>query len=572
MTTNEKLSLLRKKMREHRLGAYIIPSEDAHQSEYAAEHWRGRAWLTGFDGSAGVAVVTKSQAALWVDGRYYIQAALQLTGSEFQLMKIGTDDIKVYDWLTAELSFCSDVGIDGRVLSVTEAEKYAAGLSLRGIRLKTDIDLLADIWADRPSLSQSQGAKIFDHGAEYAGKTRAEKLTEIRAAMREKNAGGYLISSLDDIAWLFNLRGGDIEFTPVFYSYAFVDMRRAYLFADETKFEDGLTELLAADEITVLSYSAVADFLRGYDYKGRIFIDPDRTSVYLKERIAYSITHGQELTAKLKAIKNGTELRNIEDTQIKDGAATVRFIKWIKEAVHTNDLEEADIHDRLIELRGEQAAFKGASFGTIAAYMANAALMHYSPVKGASAKLAPHGMLLVDSGGQYLGGTTDLTRTIALGDIPGEMKRDFTTVLRAHIALASARFLYGASGSYLDAIPRSVMWAEGLDYKCGTGHGIGYFLCVHEGPQRFRFMSDDLTRLEPGMLLTNEPGVYREGMWGIRTENTVRVTEDAETPDGRFLKFETISYCPVDLAAVDIALMSQNERAWLNAYHAMVYE
>lgn len=570
MNTNEKLAALRAKMREDAIDAYIILSEDAHQSEYVAAHWRSREWLTGFDGSAGAAAVTQNKAVLWVDGRYYIQAARQIAGSAFQMIKAGIDDTGIYDWLAEELLPGAVVGVDGRTLSVSAFEKYDVELTPHGIKFETGIDLIADIWQARPSLPQNA---IFEHSVKYAGKTRIEKLSELRVLMRKKGMNGYLISSLDDIAWLFNLRGNDIAFLPVFYAYAFIGMSDAFLFVDEAKLSCELKNIILSDGIILRPYGEIEHFLLRYHKPGAVFIDPDRISIYLKELFSdIVLRRGTELSSNLKAVKNETELRNTKHTQVKDGVAMVQFIKWLKEKIGSCELEEADIHDKLLEFRGEQDGFAGASFFSIAAYMSNAALMHYSPIKGKSAKLARYGMLLCDSGGQYLGGTTDITRTIALGEVPDEMKRDFTTVLRAHIALATTRFLYGASGAYLDVIPRRMMWAEGLDYKCGTGHGIGYFLSVHEGPQRFRFASDHSARLEPGMLLTNEPGIYKEGCWGIRTENTMQVVLDIKTTDGQFLKFETISYCPIDLEAIDTEALSAEERTWLNGYHATVYE
>ncbi len=571
MKTIEKLEALRRLMKREGIDAYIVQSGDAHTSEYVCEHWKARQWASGFTGSTGTLVVTQKEAGLWTDGRYFIQAETELKDSTIKLQKMQTEGYPtVEEWLFENMGEGEVVGVDGRTVPVALYKKYLTNLRKKNVTLKLDVDLVGEIWADRPK--QSWG-KTFEHELCYAGKSRAEKLSEVRAEMKKEAVASYIITALEDIAWIYNYRGGDIEHLPVSFAFSFLTMDKAYLFIDETKLEPALKQNLLADGVILKSYEEAMDFFKSYDKPERIYLNPSTTNSLIVNSLSkkLEIAEGIDLTAKLKACKNEVEIKNIRNSQIKDGVAVAKFIKWVKEAVKTESIDEKDIHQKLIELRSEQELFMGASFSTIAAYMANAALAHYNPEVGESAKIQPKGFLLVDSGGQYLDGTTDMTRTIVVGEISDKMKKDYTLVLKSHISLAMAKFLYGTAGVNLDILARQPMWEHGIDYKHGTGHGIGYVLSVHEGPQSIGLTSPHV-KLEKGMLLSNEPGIYRQGEWGIRTENTVLVVEDEVTQFGTFLKFETVAFCPFDLEAVDVSMLKCKEKEWLNNYHAQVYE
>lgn len=565
-----RLNHLRTLLQQQQLDAYIITSADAHQSEYVAPHWKSREWLSGFTGSAGILVITATDAGLWTDGRYYIQAEQQLTGTGITMFKMNADNVPTfYEWLTETLCENTKVGIDGRTVSVTLYEKINKEFTKKHIQLVYDIDLIDDAWPGRPALPMEP---VYEHTLEFCGKSRTEKLTEVRKELKKNGAEACLISSLDDIAWLFNIRGGDVLYTPVTYAYAFISMQKAVLFIHAGKLPAALAHTLTSEDIELLPYENIYSFLQSDSLPQPVFIDENRVSIRLKGCISpdKEIVKGSEITTALKAIKCPAELAGIHNSQTRDGAAMVRFIMWLKKEVHNNSLEEADMHDMLASLRNTMPHSVCPSFYTIAGYMENAALMHYAPQKGASKKLKPEGMLLVDTGGQYLDGTTDITRTIMLGNTSYEQRYDFTYVLKAHIALSRARFLYGSSGANVDILARQPLWSVGLDYKCGTGHGVGYFLSVHEGPQGFGQTTPQV-KLEPGMIITNEPGVYKEGQWGIRIENTMLVVEDETINNNRFLRFETISYCPIELNAIEKPLLTTEEINWLNAYHEAVY-
>lgn len=572
MNIDERIAALRKLMKENGIDAYIVGSPDTHQSEYVTAHWRCREFISGFTGSAGTFVTTLTESYLWADGRYYIQADQQTEGSCIKVMRQGLEGVpSVAEWLAQNLNNDSTVGFDGRCVSMSMLKIYEKEFKPKKIKTNGDYDFIARIWDDRPTMPSD---KIFEHDVKFAGKSRLEKLAEVRSQMVKKGADAYLVSSLDDIAWLTNARGNDVEHTPVFYAYAYIDKTRCIIFVNPDKLEPALAASFENDGITVKPYDDIFTFLRAVSDISSLFVNPARISAYLKGCVGTEIelVEDIDITTRLKAIKNDTEIKCIEQSQVKDGVATFRFMKWVKEGVLQPgfDYEEADLHDKLHEFRSGMENYKGPSFWTIAAYMANAALMHYRPEKGKSAKIVPNGTLLIDTGGQYLDGTTDITRTFALGTISNELKTDFTIVLKSHVQLALAKFLYGAHGASLDILARRPMWDRGLDYKCGSGHGVGFFLSVHEGPQSFG-MAVAPVKFEKGMIVTNEPGIYKAGEWGIRTENTVLVTEDYKNENGTFMKFETISYCPIDLDAIDASLLSDEEKEWLNLYHAMVF-
>lgn len=570
MTVRERIEKLRELMRANNLDAYIIPSADAHQSEYVAEHWKCRQWISGFTGSAGTVVIKLDSAGLWADGRYYIQAAKQIEGSGIDLFKMGQPDVPTYtEWLKNTLKEGSRVAIDGKVLSVTLLKNMEKEFKRKKIQVVTELDFISEMWNDRPEIPK---APVFVHDVKFAGKSRVEKVQSIRKEMKDKGANYYLLSSLDDIAWLLNIRGGDVPNNPVVISYVLISENKVNLFIDAEKLSEEVIMELKNDGIEILPYNDVAEGLKSIKKDDVVFIDPNKTNAWLYKAIDDEVDKVEELniTTKLKAIKNEVEIENLKRCQVKDGVAMVKFMKWLKGNIGKETITEISADEKLQGYRSEQENFLGISFDTIAGYKDHAAMMHYKATPELQYKLKTEGFFLVDSGGQYLDGTTDITRTFVLGPISEEEKRDFTLVLKSHIGLNLAKFLYGATGSNLDILARKPMWDLGLDYKCGTGHGVGFLLNVHEGPQGFSQVPNT-TKLEKGMIITNEPGIYKEGKHGIRTENTILVVEDEKTDCGQFMKFETISYCPIDLDGVDVEMLTIEEKNWLNVYHNNVY-
>jgi Xaa-Pro aminopeptidase len=566
-------------MKKHSADAYLITGLDAHQSEYSYGYWHTRPFVSGFTGSAGSIVITRDNALLWTDGRYFLQAEKELREG-FTLLKLGQNGTpEVYEWFE-NLPEASVIAYDGRTVSAELAKKIRKH-SQNNFKFRSDLDLISEIWTNRPEIQKHE---IYEHEPEFSGKSHAGKLDEVRQKMRKIKADAYIISSLDDIAWLYNFRGSDLEFTPVAYAYAFITLDAEFLFVGKDFLLDDLKENLLSCDVNIKDYddfySFISDMKPDKNIKNSmlkhpsVLINPQRVNVlirkHLEERM-WEIVESADITTNLKAIKNETELQNLEVCQICDGAAVTKFIIWLKENIQNLSLRESEIHDNLFEFRKILPHYMGASFSTIAAYMENAALMHYNPQKGADAKIENKGFLLIDSGAQYKNGTTDITRTIVLGEVSDEMKRDFTLVLKSHIALAKAKWLYGATGAELDIFARKPMWENAMDYKSGTGHGLGYFLNVHEGPQRFS-QSASGVKIEAGMVTTNEPGIYREGKWGIRTENTVVAQNDSENEFGRFMKFKTVSYVPIDLDAVEADMLTEEEIEWVNSYHKTVYE
>jgi Xaa-Pro aminopeptidase len=571
MDIRERVEKLRQLMKEKGMDAYIIPSSDAHKSEYVAEHWKCRQWISGFSGSAGSVVVTMTDAGLWTDGRYHIQAEKQLEGSNIKLFKMGQPEVTSYiEWLKNSLKHKDCVGFDGKVFSAAEVKSMIDIFKAKEIKLEMNFDLINELWEDRPSIPKNP---IFLHNVKFAGKSRREKIEEVRKEMKQKGANNYLLASLDDIAWLLNIRGQDVCNNPVVTSYAIVSEDKVELFIDTKKvcLEDK-TEL-EADNIEVKDYREAANSIKRLTQKDTIMLDSNKVNMWLYSLINEEVRKVEEsdITTKLKAVKNDVEIENLIRCQTKDGVAMVKFIKWLKESVNKEKITEITVDKKLIEFRDEQEHSKGPSFDTIAGYKEHAAMMHYKAVPESDYVLKGEGMLLVDCGGQYLDGTTDITRTIVLGKLSSEEKRDFTLVLKAHIGLSSVKFLYGATGSNLDVLARRPLWEYGLDYKCGTGHGVGFLLNVHEGPQGFSQVPNKV-KLEQGMVITNEPGIYKEGKHGVRTENTMLVTLDEKTEFGQFMRFKTISYCPIDLEGIDINMLTSEEKNWLNTYHKEVYD
>lgn len=570
MKVKDWIKKLRQSMKENSIDAYIVPSYDAHQSEYVADYFKARQWISGFTGSAGTVVVTLDDAGLWTDGRYYMQAINQLLDSDIRLFRMVDPGVPSYtEWLRDTLKEGSVVGFDGKVLSIDTAKDMEKTLSQKNISIKIDVDLIGELWKDRPNLPNNL---IFTHDVKFAGQSRVQKLERVREEMKEKNANHYLLSSLDDIAWLLNIRGADVPNNPVVISYVVVEENQCTLFVNLSKVPVDVKTELEKDHVHCLDYNQIHSFLHNLTSNDAVLLDPLKTSAALYYDTPNHTVKIESLniTTKLKAIKNATEQSNLRTCEINDGVAMVKFIKWLKASVETEEITEISASEKLETLRAEQEFFVSPSFDTIAGYKDHAAMMHYSVKEDTQYTLKSEGFFLVDSGGQYYNGTTDTTRTIVLGFLTEEEKRDFTLVLKGHIALSAAKFLHGATGSSLDVLARRPIWEVGLDYKCGTGHGVGFFLNVHEGPQSLN-KSPNETILEKGMILTNEPGIYKEGKHGIRTENMMIVVEDEETEYGQFLKFEPITYCPIDLDGIDINLLTDFEINWINDYHRDIF-
>ena len=571
MNTNERITALRKLMKERGFSAYIIPSSDAHLSEYVAEHWQARKWISGFTGSAGTVVITTGKAGLWADGRYFIQAENQIKDTGIKLFKIGIPGFPTYmEWICQELKNGEIVGIDGSVFSVNNVKSMKKKFDEKNININSDHDLIDEIWIDQPAIPTSE---VFIHDVKFTGKSRTEKFTEIREEMKKLNLDYHLLTSLDDIAWTFNIRSNEIQNSPVAISFAVIGLDSVHLFIDPAKIIEKVKTELESTKIELHSYEKIADYLSTLEAEKSILIDPNKTNIKLKNTIPENckIIEKRNLTTLMKSIKNKVEIENLKKCQIRDGVIMVKFLYWLDSNIGKIKITEMSAAEKLAELRSFGENFIDLSFTSISAYMANAAMMHYSPSHENETELKPEGFYLIDSGGNYLDGTTDITRTICLGPLSHKMKRDFTLVLKSHIDLCQAHFLEGTTGANLDILARHPMWQEGLDYKCGTGHGVGYFLNVHEGPQNF---SQALVNVpfKPGMTTTNEPGIYKENEYGIRTENTLLCVNDQKTDSGQFFKFEVISFCPIDLRAILPEMLSQRQKDWLNNYHQGAYK
>lgn len=571
METREKLSLLRQWMDKENIDACFVPSSDAHMSEYVGEHWKSRQWITGFTGSAGTAVILKESAGLWTDGRYFIQAARELEGSGIKLFKMGEPGVPtVEEWLKETLPSGSRLAVDGRTVSVRTMDTLSKATEGKSITFLTNKDPVGAVWQDRPEIP---GESIFLHDEALAGKSRAEKLTLIRTAMKSHGADYYLLPVLDEVCWLLNIRGRDIPFNPYVTSYVVVGPDSACLFTDPRKVPGEAVRALADGGVRVQDYEAVYGYLNALEAPAALLLDPEKTNVRLRTSVpeAIRVIEAPSLVTPLKAVKNDTEIGHIRDAYLKDCTALVCLFKWIKETVAQGSITELDVVEKGLEFRRKLPLFQELSFAAISAYGEHAAMMHYMPVPEAQYMLQPEGFFLLDSGSHFHNGTTDITRTLALGPLTNEQKKDFTLVLKSVIALSTARFLYGATGSSLDILARKPMWDNGLDYKCGTGHGVGYFSNVHEEPQRFS-TKPNMARLEKGMIITVEPGVYKEGRHGIRTENTLLIVEDETTEFGTFFRFEELCYLPIDREAILPTLLTDDERSWLNRYHQEVYD
>lgn len=557
--------------REH-LSAFIFPSTDAHQSEYVADHWRGREWISGFNGSAGTAVVTMKSAALWTDSRYFLAAEEQLEDTEYQLMRLkmeGTPTIA--EWLGKELQDVQspEVGLDGMVNSYNYVKDLSYSLrKLGGITLRTNLDPLEQIWENRPSLPANP---VEIQPLEYAGETLASKVVRIRKSLRELHADGMLVSALDDIAWTLNLRGTDVHCNPVFVSYLLIESDKVSLFVDDNKLSPEVKQYLQDNQVSLYNYNKVEKCLKSYS-EYNILLDGDETSYYLWKTVkCQEIVAAASPIPAMKAVKNEAEIEGYRSAMLKDGVAMVKFLKWLKPAVEAGGQTEISIDEKLTSLRAEQKLFRDISFDTIAGYAQHGAIVHYEATPETDVVLKPEGLILIDSGAQYQDGTTDITRTIALGPVSEEMKHIYTLVLKAHIQLELVKFPDGASGTQLDAVGRECMWREGYNFLHGTGHGVGSYLCVHEGPHQIR-MEWMPTPLRAGMTLTDEPGLYLAGKFGVRIENTVLISDYMSTEFGKFLQIEPLTLCPIDTTPIDVDMLLPEEIDWLNAYHHSVYE
>lgn len=572
----ERLQALRRQMDEKQIDVYFVPTADFHESEYVGDHFKARKFITGFTGSAGTAVITKTEAGLFTDGRYFIQAAEQLKDTTITLFRIGEEGVpKLEEYVEQCLSKGQVLGFDGRVVNTKLGKQLKEMADKKEAAVCTDYDLIDTIWKDRPPLSK-QPAFLLD--VKYSGKSTKEKLTKLREKIKEKGATMHIITSLDDINWLFNIRGNDVENYPVVLSYAIVTLERAYLFIQDLVVSEEIKQTLYQDGVELYSYEQIYEFVKEIKEEEVILLDPAKVNYQISQSISAEIEQIEDTnpTIYMKAIKNEVELENLREAHIKDGVAFTKFMYWLKTNIGKIPMDEISAADYLEQRRREQPDNIGLSFDTICGYNANAAMMHYKAEEESKAVLQPEGLLLVDSGGNYMQGSTDITRTMVLGAIDTEWKLHFTTVVRSMLRLANAKFLYGSRGSNLDVLSRGPIWDLDLDYKCGTGHGVGYLLNIHEGPNGFfwKIIPDRPAAaiLEEGMVTTDEPGIYIEGTHGIRIENELICKKGIKNEYGQFMEFEMLTYAPIDLDGIDPTLMEKSELKYLNEYHKLVYE
>ena len=572
LSTNEKIALLRAAMKAVDANACLIPSSDPHISEYLPAHWSARRYFSGFTGSVGNLVVTETASALWVDGRYFVQAAHQLEGSEIVLQKMGVEGVPtLLEYLTDALGEGQVLAVDGMVTATSTMKELQAALAKKGASVKS-VDLVEGNWPDRPAVPASE-AFLLDEV--YAGRSTADKLADLRAELAKQEAGAMVVCRLDSVAWLLNLRANDLDNTPFALAYCFVTPDDAILFINTARLPAEAVEALSRQGVRVTDYDHLLGALTGYHHDQTVLVDEAGTNwaVYsaLKGNPVFTLKAGEDPIQALKAVKNPVEIENLKKVHVKDGVAMVKFQMWLEEKMAAGEaVTEVDVDEKLMALRGEQALNIGVSFDTIAAYGTNAAMMHYHATPGNCTTLAPKGFLLVDCGGQYLDGTTDITRTYTLGELTASERTYYTYVLKSHIDMAKLQFLNTCTGGNLDVIARAPVWAHGIDYRCGTGHGVGFVGGVHEGPQNLRITNH--TVFKPGMIVTDEPGIYEEGEVGIRIENELLCCARVKNQYGQFLGFEPITCCPIDLTPVRPELLDADEKEWLNAFHQMVRE
>lgn len=566
-----RLHSLRQAMSAAGIDAVLVPSSDPHLSEYLPGYWQGRRWLSGFHGSVGTLVVTADFAGLWADSRYWVQAEQELAGSGIALMKIQTVAQALHlDWLAANLQAGQTVAVDGDVLGLAASKALQAALQNTGIKLRTDIDLLQSIWQDRPSLPQQA---IYEHLPPFASTSRQDKLAAVRKAMQQQGASHHFISTLDDIAWLLNLRGADVNYNPVFVSHLLLAADQAWLFVGEGKIPAELQQILAADGVQLVNYENSKPTLAALPAQSVVLLDPRRVTFGLRQAIAATVVEAINPSTLLKACKTEAEAEHVRAAMVQDGVALAEFFCWFEANIGKTRITELTIDDEITAARARRPNFVSASFATIAGFNANGALPHYRATEESHAVIEGNGLLLIDSGGQYLGGTTDITRVVAVGTPTAEQKRDFTLVLKGMINLSRTRFPQGTLSPMLDALARAPIWEHAIDFGHGVGHGVGYFMNVHEGPQSIsRSVPDATMAMLPGMITSNEPGIYRPGQWGVRIENLVLNVPHASNAFGDFMAFETLTLCPIDLRCIERSLMSEADISWLNAYHQLVHD
>lgn len=573
MTVNQKIEQLRKVMKDKKIDYYIIPSADFHQSEYVGDYFKARQYITGFTGSAGTALITKEKSMLWTDGRYFLQAEIELKDSEVELMKMGEKNIPtIIEYIQSQIKSNENIGFDGRVIPVSE------GLSFKNILPKNSNvlfkeDLLEKIWQDRPELSKE---KVFELDIKYCGLDSKSKIEQVRKVMDQKNASHHILTTLDDICWLLNIRGNDVKYSHLVLSYIILTFDKVKLYVDETKLPDTLKSKLKANQVEILEYNKIYEDVKSLSSDDAVLLDKDKINYLLFNNINsdVKIIDTPNPSTLLKSMKNKVEIENLRKAQLMDAIAHVKFIKWLKENVDKIEITEISASDKLDEFRKQNASYLEPSFSPISAFADNGAIIHYSADNSKPVVLKSGYMYMTDTGGGYYEGTTDITRTYALGEVSSQIKEHFTVVAMANLSLSSARFMYGISGSNLDILARKPFWDRGLNYNHGTGHGVGYLLNVHEGPINFRWqkMRDSLQPLEEGMVITDEPGIYIAGSHGIRLENELLVVRDIQNEYGDFMKFEIMTHIPFDLDAIEPSIMSDEDKKRLNDYHKSVYE
>ncbi|WP_066631958.1 aminopeptidase P family protein [Labilibacter marinus] len=571
MSTADKVFLLRTKMLSLGIDAFIIPGSDPHMSEYTAAHWKKREFISGFTGSAGTVVVLAEEAGLWTDSRYYLQAEEELTGSDIELFKASEPETPDYaDWIAERLNPGSTIAFEGEVFSIDDARKLSKKYKHYGITIDPNQTLLDEIWEGRPPIPDNS---IFVHETKYAGLSRNEKVESIRKRMRDLDASHYIITALDEIAWTLNLRGNDVAYNPVFHAYLIISLDAVYLFIDTHKITANIGKELAKDDISIHLYSDIFKWVKDMPVESGLVFDSSTTNAKIFSLIPREIIKIEEdsIVRELKGIKNPTEQEGFRTAMVKDGVAMVKFLHWLEVNVSEGNVSELSASKKLKKFRSEGDNFVGESFGTISGFAEHGAIVHYTVNKETDVKLTPDNFYLVDSGGQYLEGTTDITRTIHLGNPTEQQKVDFTMVLKGNIALDTTYFPVGTRGVHLDILARKPLWSKGLNYGHGTGHGVGCFLNVHEGPQSIR-PDDNGVLFKNGMITSNEPGLYRTGEYGIRIENLILTTEADTTQFGDFLKFETLTLCPIDIDSIEVSLLNHEEKDWLNSYHKMVFD
>ena len=569
---DNRIEALRKEMKKHNLAAYVIPSSDAHQSEYVNEHWKSREWISGFTGSAGLVIITPNHAGLWTDSRYFIQAKTELANSQMVLHKQGVPHAPEHNaWMRDTLPKGGTIGLDGKLFSIGQIQAMQQVVSPMEIQIETNLDLIKDVWKDRPALPENQ---IFEHKVKFTGQNRKSKLNAIRKSMKAQGVTYHLVTTLDDIAWTFNIRCDDIDFNPLAIAYAVIGLQDAYLFINQAKVPNKLVAKFEDEGITIHSYNYIGKFLLSLPKDKLILINPDTISICLADLLTSGqIKKGKTISTYLKAIKNSTEIKHIRHAMAKDGVALIRMYHWLQTQLESRTVSEFELAEKLAHFRSLQGRYHGESFAAIVGYQGNGAIVHYRPMPETSADIKKKGILLLDSGGQYEDGTTDITRTFALGKPTKEQKRNFTLVLKGHIAIARMIFPKGTKGVQLDAFARQPLWQYRLNYGHGTGHGVGFFLNVHEPPQGFATsVARGSMPFAPGMVTSNEPGFYKNGEYGIRIENLVLCVEDESNEFGTFYKFEDLTLFPIDKQLIDRKLLSHQEIDWLNNYHKKVFK